>query len=262
MTDLAGYSLIGVFAHPDDESLTCGGLLAWSASRGARVSLWCASGGEHGAGAGLDSPYTPGDLRRARVEELRKASAVLGVSDVTVLDFEDGMLPWVASAPLEAAIRDAIVQAGADVVITFADDGLYGHPDHVAIHERTTAAVRAMGTAAPVLYYVTMPRDSMTAVVRHVAVDGAPVPLRILGIADPDAFGCLAPPPTLVVDVGGFAEAKLAAIKCHRTQLEHDALDRLTPADALRLLRIEHFHRAGAGDLSRAFIERLAASAS
>ena len=256
--DLRARSLLVVFAHPDDESLACGGLLAWCAHLGARVSVCCATGGELGPG--------PADVRSARLQELRNAARILGVTDLVLLDYEDGMLPWTEAERLEADIRSTIGRLRPDVVITFGEDGLYGHPDHIAIHERTTAAVAALGEDGPALYYVTMPSGRMREVVRHVAATFAELgirgdaPHRILGIADADAFGALAPPPTLVVEVGRFAARKLAAIKCHRTQLEDDALALVAARDAAHLLGTEQFHRADVGSHGDAFIEHFASS--
>lgn len=265
--DLRDRSLLTVFAHPDDESLACGGLLAWCAHLGARVSVCCATGGELGltTSDGSTLPSTGAVVRRLRRRELHNAARVLGVTHVEVLDHEDGMLPWTDADRLDADIRNTIVRLRPDVVVTFGDDGLYGHPDHIAIHERTTAAVAALGADGPALYYVTMPRGGMRAVVTHVAAALAgrgahgTAPQRILGIADADAFGAVAAPPTLVIDVGRFAAAKLAAIKCHRTQLDGDALSRVTSRDAARLLGTEQFHRAAAGSTRDAFIESFAA---
>jgi LmbE family N-acetylglucosaminyl deacetylase len=176
-----------------------------------------------------------------------------------ILDHEDGMLPWVDADALQSDIRDAILRRRPDVVITFGEDGLYWHPDHIALHTATTAVVAALGADAPALYYVTMPPGRMRAVLDCVAAQGAgPSPLRILGVADADAFGALAAAPTLVVEAGAFAVRKLAAIKCHRSQVEGDALDRLSEDDAVRLLGTEHYRRASIGARGEAFIEGFA----
>lgn len=245
MSDLVGRSLVAVFAHPDDESLACGGLLAWCAERGVRVTLVCATRGE-GRGAG--------DIR---VRELEGAAKVLGAAEVVVLDREDGMLPWVDAAKLEADIREVIQSRRADIVITFGEDGLYWHPDHIAVHERTAAAVASLGPQGPALYYVTMPPGRMRAVVEAVAArrPDSRSPLSILGIADADAFGALAQEPTLVVESGPFALRKLAAIRCHRSQVADEPLDMLSDEDAVRLLGTEHYRRASVGSTGEAFIE-------
>ena len=257
--DLSGRSLLAVFAHPDDESLACGGLLAWCAELGVRVSLLCVTHGERGPG----HPGGPvAGLRETRARELGAAARVLGLADLELLDYEDGMLPWVDAEALEADIRNAIRRRRPDVVITFGEDGLYWHPDHVAVHERTTAAVTAIGDDAPALYYVTMPAGAMRDVVKH-AVDtlarqgqGGHAPCRILSVPDAAAFGAMAAPPTLVIKTGDYAVRKLAAIKCHLTQLGDSALALVDEHDAARLLGIEYYRRAEVGSRGDAFIER------
>jgi N-acetyl-1-D-myo-inositol-2-amino-2-deoxy-alpha-D-glucopyranoside deacetylase len=280
--ELRGRSLLAIFAHPDDESLACGGLLAWCAHRGARVSLLCLTDGGHGpdarrAGGAKRTRHSsrhegapprrsvgPRDgLGQLRAQELGAACRTLGVDDLVLLNYEDGMLPWVDGARLEADIQRAIHRVRPDVVITFDEDGLYWHPDHIAVHERTTAAVAAAGAEGPALYYVTIPPGGMRAVVQYAegalasrGLDG-PSPLRILGIADPDAFGAVAPAPTLIVDAAEFASRKLAAIRCHRSQLTDDALDLVDAGDAARLLGVEHYRRAAVGFPGDTFVDRL-----
>jgi N-acetyl-1-D-myo-inositol-2-amino-2-deoxy-alpha-D-glucopyranoside deacetylase len=259
VADFEGRSLLAVFAHPDDESLSCGGLLAWCAARGARVSLLCATRGEQGRGAGDEA------LARIRTAELHDAARVLGVSEVLVLDYPDGELQWIddssRAGELAADILNALRLISPDVVVTFGEDGLYWHPDHVAIHEQTTAAVTALGDAAPALFYVTMPSGAIRTVVETVAAtlpDGD-AHRDVFGI-DPDAFGTLAQPPTLVVDVGNFAATKVAALRRHGSQLGDGALAALPEADTARLLRFEHFRRAALRSTRDPFIERLASA--
>jgi LmbE family N-acetylglucosaminyl deacetylase len=256
--DVRGRSVLAVFAHPDDESLACGGLLAWCAHHGALVSLLCLTDGRHDQGKSF------GELR---ARELGNACRALGVANHLLLDYEDGMLPSVERGDLEAAIRLAIDRFRPDVVITFDEDGLYWHPDHIAVHERTTAAVAASVGDGPALYYVTLPPGRMRAVVEHARETlesrglDRQSPLRILGIADPDAFGALAPPPTVIVDAAEFARCKLTAIRCHRSQLQDDALVLVSESDAARLLGVEHYRRADVGSRGATFMDRFAASA-
>jgi LmbE family N-acetylglucosaminyl deacetylase len=232
-------SLLAVFAHPDDESIACGGLLALAADRGVRVSLLCLTGGE---GRGT---------REARIGELHAAARILGIGDATVLEYEDGMLPWADADALERDIRDAITRTGADTVVTFGEDGLYWHPDHIAVHERTTATVAALGAAAPALYYATMPggqmRRVMDAATAAAARTNAAPPRLILGIDNPEAFGADAHEPTAVVNIAAVAERKLAAIRCHASQLVEDAFVFIEEAEAPRLFDVEHYRRAGIG---------------
>ena len=86
-----GRTVLAIFAHPDDESLTCGGTLARLADRGVRVVVMCASRGERGSIA--DPALVPeGDLGAVRVTELRNAARVLGAAEVVVLNHTDGNL--------------------------------------------------------------------------------------------------------------------------------------------------------------------------
>jgi len=250
--DLSGRTLLAVFAHPDDESLACGGLLARCAQLGARVVLLCATHGEYQSGSRDER------LFETRPRELEAAAAALGIAEVILLDYPDGHLPWVDERAITTRLRDEIRRVNPDVVITFGGDGLYWHPDHIAVHERTTAAVEAMGEAAPALYYVTMPPGQVRRLVdewlhdpQH---DASTSPM--LGI-NPDAFGAKADEPTLVVDVTASAGRKLAALQCHRTQIAGSAFDRLSLDAAPRLLGVEHFHRAPIASVRDPFIERL-----
>ena len=171
------------------------------------------------------------------------------------------MLPWIDSLRLEADILGAIRRLQPQVVVTFDSDGLYWHPDHIAVHERTTAVVAGLGSDGPSLFYVSIPAGRMRAVVD--AASKAPAradePARpILGVADADAFGSMAPAPTLVVEAGDFAGKKLAALRCHRTQYDGSALQQLSEPDAARLLGTEHYRRAEVGSRDEVFIEPFA----
>jgi N-acetyl-1-D-myo-inositol-2-amino-2-deoxy-alpha-D-glucopyranoside deacetylase len=244
-------SLLAVFAHPDDESIACGGLLAWCAEHGVRVSLLCVTRGEDAASADADR----GTLGKTRTRELQAAAAALSIAEVATLDYPDGELEWLPDdrgRALEADIAAAIRRTRADVVVTFDEDGLYWHPDHIALHHRTTAAVRSFGVEGPALYYVSMPEGAMRALVD--AVGG-----HVLGIDDPDAWGTLAPPPTLVIDVSVHANRKLAALKCHASQVAGGAFERLDEARAARLLGVEQLRRSPAGRQGPTFLDTMTA---
>ena len=251
-----GRVVLCVFAHPDDESLACGGLLAQCASLGVVVTLLCLTRGEAGPGAegdiadGAEARRRLGDVR---TRELDAAARVLGLSDVVVRDHADGMLPWLVPEVLDADIRAAIERLRPDVVITFGPDGLYWHPDHIAVHERTTAVVAALGASSPALYYVTMPPGQMRAVGAHAGVVTGVVP----GLDDLDSFGALAAPPTLVIEAGPFAARKLAALLCHRSQMAASPIASIAATDAARLLGTEHFRRAAVGASLPCFLDGL-----
>lgn len=251
MTTEAAPALLVVVAHPDDESLACGATIARAAAAGARVTIASLTQGEAGPSTGPGATAPPG-VHRTR--ELHAAAAVLGAAAVVVRPHADGMLPWIEAETLVADITGLIEACAPDAVVTFGADGLYWHPDHVAVHERTTEAVRRLGTAAPALWYVTMPSGQMQAI-----VDADPAHRPVVpGLTEAGAFGAFAAPPTLVVPAGPYARTKLAALRCHASQFGHSAFAGLTDDDAQRLLDVEHFHRAPVGRPGASLLDSLA----
>jgi LmbE family N-acetylglucosaminyl deacetylase len=241
---VAGRTVLAVFAHPDDESLACGGTLARLSDAGARVILMCASSGRRGSVS--DPDLVPdGDLGRVRTSELHEAARVLGIAEVLVFEHPDGDLRWADAPEFDREIVAAIQEYRADAVITFAEDGLYWHVDHVGVHERTSDAVESLGDDAPALYYVTMPHGVMREVAETaVASGGTHLDTGFWGIV-PDAFGVAAQRPSFVVNVDEWVPRKLAALLCHRTQMgPNNPFTWIGPADARRLLAIEQFRRA------------------
>jgi LmbE family N-acetylglucosaminyl deacetylase len=245
---LKGRTVLAVFAHPDDESLACGGTLAKLAAAEVRVVLVCASRGERGSATG---PVRDDALGDVRAREIRDAASALGISAVVLLDYPDGDLRWARVSELHADLVTAIARFEPAAVITFGMDGLYWHDDHIAMYERTTTAVRAFGAGAAALYYVTMPAGTMRAVVDAAKARGWTPPASGFWSLAPDAFGLQAPPPTFVVDVAAWVPQKLAAISCHHTQMGagHPFAD-IGEDNARRWLGVEQFQRAPT-DLSR-----------
>jgi LmbE family N-acetylglucosaminyl deacetylase len=130
-----------VLAHPDDESLGTGGTLARYAAEGVATFLLTATRGERGRyHDGHPSPG-PDVVGRTREAELLAAARELGVSEVRFLDYPDGALETVDTGEAVAKIAGHIRRVRPQVVITFGPDGSYGHPDHVAISQMTTAAI-------------------------------------------------------------------------------------------------------------------------
>jgi LmbE family N-acetylglucosaminyl deacetylase len=139
--------LMVVTAHPDDETLGFGGVLARYADQGVETFVVTATRGEGGRyrGHSSDSAEHPGRsaLSRIREGELLAAAAALGVRQVNVLDYQDQHVDRAPVAEAVAAIVAHIRQARPHVVLTFGPDGAYGHPDHIAISQLTMAAVVA-----------------------------------------------------------------------------------------------------------------------
>jgi LmbE family N-acetylglucosaminyl deacetylase len=239
---LNGRTVLAVFAHPDDESLACGGTLARLADAGARVVVLCASRGELG---GLGGAVTGDELGEIRAGELKNAAAALGVKELIILNHRDGDLRWGEVAELQAEIVFAIKRYKPAALITFGEDGLYWHLDHVGMHERTTTAVRSLGADGPTLYYVTMPPGVMRPIVDAAIARGWMPPAKGFWSLTPEAFGIGAEPPTIVLDVKEWVGRKLQAIRCHQSQISAlDPFGQIDEQEAKRWLGFEHFHRA------------------
>src|SRR4051812_25659316 len=135
--------LLCVLAHPDDESLGNGGMLAKYGAEGVETYVLTATRGERGwFGPPEDNPGMT-ELGQIRESELRAAAAVLGVCEVTLLDYIDGDLDQADPAEAIAQIVAHIRRIRPQVVTTFDPSGAYGHPDHIAICQFTTAATVA-----------------------------------------------------------------------------------------------------------------------
>jgi LmbE family N-acetylglucosaminyl deacetylase len=143
--------LLAVLAHPDDESLGFGGSLARYATEGVETFVVTATRGERGRYRGVrEGPEYPGPegLGVIRERELRGAAAVLGVKEVALLGYRDQELDRADPAEAIGRIAGHLRRIRPHVVMTFGPDGGYGHPDHIAISQFTTAAVTAAASPA------------------------------------------------------------------------------------------------------------------
>jgi len=135
-----GFKLLAVLAHPEDESLGFGGTLAKYAAEGVETYLVTATRGERGRFGSLGKGGDPAEVGRVREAELRAAAAVLGIREVSLLGYPDGAVDQVKAATAIGAVVSHIRRIRPDVVVTFGPEGAYGHPDHIAISQFTTAA--------------------------------------------------------------------------------------------------------------------------
>ena len=153
--------VLGVFAHPDDETLCAGGTLAKYASAGADVRVVCLT--KWGAGQILDaSAATRATLTAARVRELQAAGKHLGLTEIRCLDYADGELAHIDRQSLVELSSELLGELDPDVVITFGPDGFSGHPDHVAVGAAVTAACYERRSAGPIrLFHCHRPESRM-----------------------------------------------------------------------------------------------------
>ena len=241
--------LMAVLAHPDDESLGIGGTLAAYAAQDVETYVVTATRGERGRV--FDNAQRPSDAEvgRVREAELRDAARELGVREVSLLDYMDGALD--GADPREAIGRIAahIRRVRPQVVVTFDPFGAYGHADHVAISQLTTAATHAAGDAAfdaegaphqvsKLYYFVTEERrwNVYQAVFK-----------RMTSTVDGQERAAVAWPTWAVsatLDTRCHWQTAWRAVSCHATQLAvYAGLGELTPEQHEALWGREAFYR-------------------
>jgi LmbE family N-acetylglucosaminyl deacetylase len=248
---------MAVLAHPDDESLGMGGTLAKYASEGVDVFLLTATRGDAGRYRG----YRPGDpqhpgssaLANIREAELRAAGSALGLCEVSLLDYSDKRLDLANPREVITAIVEHLRRVQPDVVVTFGPDGGYGHPDHIAISQFTTAAIiaaafpgfpqagidAALPHAVSKFYYLAWPQSTWTAyqaAFRKLVstVDG----VERQAVPWPDWEI------TSVIDTRNLWPTVWKAISCHESQIAaYDALNNLSPEDHEALWGRQSFYR-------------------
>jgi LmbE family N-acetylglucosaminyl deacetylase len=137
------YTILAIFAHPDDE-IGVGSTLAYYSDQGVRVVLACATRGEAATIYCADCA-TAETLADVRTGELQCACEHLGIHELRWLDWPDG---GIKSLPREAAIEQVVAlmrEVHPTVVITHPENGLYPHPDHLAVWEIVRAAFELAG---------------------------------------------------------------------------------------------------------------------
>ena len=245
--------LLCVMAHPDDESLGTGGILARYGAEGVATYLITATRGERGR-IGTERPGAA-IVAPVREAEVRKAAAVLGIRELHFLDYLDGELdradPRQAISKIAAHVRRIRPQ----VVVTFAADGAYGHVDHIAISQLTGAALVAAAdpghAAAP---GIAMPESTHATSKLYWMADTQPT-----WRAYENAFGELvhrvdgierrATPwpdwmPTTRIDTAAYRDVIWNAVECHQSQISgYSRLKELTPEDQAALWNKQTYYR-------------------
>jgi N-acetyl-1-D-myo-inositol-2-amino-2-deoxy-alpha-D-glucopyranoside deacetylase len=234
-----------VGAHPDDEVLIAGGALAACAAAGFPTAVVCLTRGEQGP---ISDPELADrdNLCQVRLRELEDACAELGVEWARSYRHEDGNLLWSDGASgIVAQLARIVSERRPDAMITFGEDGLYYHPDHIAAFRLTCRALQRCAPPRPVLYRSVWPQELMPDLVAEMTLRGLPSGLWGL---EPEDFGAEERDGEVVLDVRPFAARKLRALRCHRTQLSSDHAFAALPRDLCeRFLGLERFVQVPVG---------------
>jgi LmbE family N-acetylglucosaminyl deacetylase len=231
---LSGRSFLFLHAHPDDEAIFTGITMKRLSSLGARVVLVTATAGEEGGSSDV------------RLAELEAACALLGVARLELLGRRDsGMagtlanhhpdaLTAAAVTPLAGRVADLAVREGAEAIVHYDGNGIYGHPDHVAVHHIGAGAAAATGITA---YEATVDREYLHFTGRHL-VEG-PAPRRdgrhVAGQVTAEITTAVSGPDDALA-------AKRLAMAAHASQI--DATHLLDPAFD-EVYRLEWYVRRG-----------------
>lgn len=247
-------TLMVVHAHPDDEAIGTGGMLAKYSAEGVRTVLVTCTLGEEGeiVVPELDTPENHARLAEIRIEELRAAVQRLGISDLEILPYRDsGMIDRPSNAHPECFWQADLDEATGrlvalvrrykpQVLMSYNEEGGYGHPDHINAHKITVAAFDAAGAAQKYpgagtpwtpskLYYISARRSLWLRTWKTMQARGIRTPL------DEQSFDEARyvddPRITTVIDIHDYLPQKLAALTEHRTQIRADWMWLAVPED-------------------------------
>jgi N-acetyl-1-D-myo-inositol-2-amino-2-deoxy-alpha-D-glucopyranoside deacetylase len=225
-------TLMCVHAHPDDEAISTGGILARYAAEGAATVLVTCTGGELGDAPGGVKPGWPGHTEKEvlslRRQELETSCAALGVGHLELLGYHDsGMMGWAQNdadnafwrADVDEAaerLAQLIEQYRPQVVVTYDENGFYGHPDHIQAHRVTVAAIDRTGIPDK-LYYPAIPASAIPRVAEMLASHGVEVP----GEIEDAPFGTPDEQIGALIDCSAYTSAKFASLSAHSSQAEN-----------------------------------------
>ena len=260
-------TLLAVHAHPDDECIGTGGILARYAAEGARTILVTCTDGAVGE---ISDPAlaTPDNLAEVRSKELDESVRILKVSRLVKLGYRDSGMAGTADndnpasfnqANIDEAIERVVKVMRAEqpqVVVTYDERGGYGHPDHIRAHQVAVAAFDASGDASRFpdagrawtptrLYYSVVPRSAMMRFMERLREAGIETPFSRPDSdvgpesAEPPPFGVDDDLVTTTVDVSAYISEKRAALESHRTQMGPEQFFMKLPPD----LFVEAFGR-------------------
>jgi LmbE family N-acetylglucosaminyl deacetylase len=226
-------TIMAVHAHPDDEAISTGGVLARYSDEGVRTVLVTCTNGELGDGPGGVKPEDPAHDESVvvplRLAELEASCRILGVDHLELLGYHDsGMEGWPQNEAPDSFWQTPVVDAGhklaelmeryrPQVVVTYDENGFYGHPDHIQANRITHAAIEECGIPDK-LYYTAIARSGLAGFAETLAEVGIESP--ITAEENPD-FGTPDELITTTVDCASVAGRKFASLAAHASQSDN-----------------------------------------
>ncbi len=243
--------LVVLHAHPDDEAIFTGGTIVRAIRAGWRVVLVVATAGARGT----RHAGTVADLAELRRAEAMAAASTLGVHRVEFLGYGDsgfgsdrgdrtGTLEAAPPVQVATRVRRILSEERATALTSYDSRGIYGHVDHVKVHD---VARRAVAGTPVELLECTLDRDALR-LLRSQLVDRGLEPGRWPESLI-DGLGVGGTPGSVAVDVTDDLDLKLLALSAHSSQMVEAASFMGLPAGAFHhLLDTEWFRVARPGD--------------
>jgi mycothiol conjugate amidase Mca len=235
-------TLMAVHAHPDDEAIGTGGVLARAAAEGIRTVLVTCTGGEVGE-ISPDTTVAAEVLGQVREAELRAACEILGVTHLELLGYRDSGMAGTddnnhpdsfAQADLDhatARLVELVRKYRPSVIVTYDENGFYGHPDHINAHRIAARAYERAGNPeyhsdhghAPwtpaKLYYTAVAKSAMATFGAKLQEAGIEFPIGEGAESDEPSWGTPDELVTTIVDVSAHVDQKRRALFSHATQM-------------------------------------------
>ena len=150
------------FAHPDDETSSCGGLISKYSQLGTNITVCTATNGNKGDLGTGDLVLKREELGDFREKEELEVLNFLGTNDVIQLGYDDQGLELLDDYVLEEQFLDILKRVNPNIVITFGERGFSGHTDHIQVHLNARKAFNKYLNFSPdnniKLYYTAMPK--------------------------------------------------------------------------------------------------------
>jgi LmbE family N-acetylglucosaminyl deacetylase len=234
-------TMVSFHAHPDDESILCGGSIARAARDGHRVVLVCATDGSQGEfPEGLLAPTE--SLAQRRREELRKAAEILGITRIVELGYRDSGMRGTPANDLDgsfwtvdrdraaARLAEVLAEESAEVLTIYDHHGTYDHPDHIQVHRVGSLAAELAKT--PYVFEATLNRDRLVQMRAHLdpSSDGP----RVDGTEE-TTVGLPQSELTTRIEIDAVLDTKREAIAAHASQYPEGSLLHDLPPEAFAL---------------------------
>lgn len=248
-------TLVCVHAHPDDEAIFTAGISSHYAALGFRIVLVTCTNGQLGfddqALPGSDPRHHSALTKSVRAGELQRSATLLGFNRVVTLGFDDsGMLGWPQNAnpnafmnidvdPTARTLGALFDELHATVIVTYDENGFYGHPDHIMANVVTRRAIEC-ATSPMRLYYPVVPTSVLGAFLDGANALGVSLPAWVLdaNLNVPDDIVAT------TIDVRNFVKAKQKSIAAHASQIDNGDLVNMSEAMFELLFGTEYFQRA------------------